>query len=208
VVVFAFALAPSIGLGLQIWSATENSPWHWRVLSLSLISAFGYFLFGFSLILIVSFIRVFFRLNLKEGVYPLASASTLQWMMSSSLHFVVSVVFMDFILLTPFAAFFYWLMGAKLGRNVQINTKFNSDLSLLEIGDNTVIGGHATVICHSFENNQLILKKVIIGKNVVVGLNSIILPGCQIGDGATIAAAAVLPKDTYVAPRTTYFGPS
>lgn len=34
------------------------------------------------------------------------------------------------------------------------------DLLLLEIGDKAVIGGHATVIGHSFENGHLVLKKV------------------------------------------------
>src|SRR3989338_11155088 len=49
-------------------------------------------------------------------------------------------IFLDFMLLTPFCALFYKLMGAKLGKNVQINSTRVGDISLLEIGDNSVIG--------------------------------------------------------------------
>jgi acetyltransferase-like isoleucine patch superfamily enzyme len=97
------------------------------------------------------------------------------------------------------------LMGAKLGLNVQINSKNVADHCLLEIGDHSVIGGNATVIGHSFEPKGLRLAKVKIGKNVIVGLNAVIMPGVVIGDGAVVAAGAVVPKGTVIEPRTIYF---
>jgi hypothetical protein len=45
-------------------------------------------------------------------------------------------------------------MGANIGCNVQINSSYCADLSVLELGDGAVIGGHATVICHSFERGS------------------------------------------------------
>ena len=45
-----------------------------------------------------------------------------------------------------------------------------------------------------------------IGKRVSVGLNAIILPGCQIGDDATVAAGALLTKGTIVPPGTLWAG--
>jgi hypothetical protein len=71
---------------------------------------------------------------------------------------------MDFMILTPLLPLFFKLMGVKVGKNVQINSKYCADFFMLEIDDNAVIGGHATVIGHSFERGRLILKKVIIGK--------------------------------------------
>lgn len=105
-----------------------------------------------------------------------------------------------------FALCLYLLGVARLGKHVQINSKFCADLSLLEIGDGSVIGGHATVIGHSFEREKLILKKVKIGRQVVVGLNAVILPGVEIGDGALIAAGAIVPKNTTVVPGSVYLG--
>ena len=40
----------------------------------------------------------------------------------------------------------------------------------------------------------------------MIGLNSVVLPGCEIGDGALIAAGAILGRNTKVEPRGVYFG--
>ena len=130
----------------------------------------------------------------------------LKWMMASALTIAVRFVFMDFMLLTPFCALFYRMMGAKLGTNVQINSDRVGDIPLLEIGDNSVIGGNATLICHLFEKKGLVIKKTKVGKNVIVGLNSIIMPGVEIGDNAVIAAGAIVPKDTKVEANSVYYG--
>ena len=42
-----------------------------------------------------------------------------------------------------------------------------------------------------------------IGKNVWIGANSMVLPGVTIGDGAVIAAGAIVTKDV---PANTIFG--
>lgn len=97
-------------------------------------------------------------------------------------------------------------MGAKLGLHVQINSKACADLSLLEIGDNVVIGGHATVIAHSFESRGLILKRVRIDRNAIIGLNAIVLPGVHIGERAVIGAGVFVPKETTIDPGTVYLG--
>ena len=96
--------------------------------------------------------------------------------------------------------------GAKLGKNVQINSKFVFDATLLEIGDNTVIGGGAIIIGHIVERGVLKLRKVKIGKNVTIGSHSTVMPGCEIGDNAIIGASAVLRKGTKVEPRDIYYG--
>lgn len=204
--VIGLALLPGLLLCLKIWSVTNSYGIEFRFLLLSFGIVTSYFILGICLIFIVGLIRVLFGLGLKEGEYPLQSGGALKWAVTNSLMLVVWNVFGDFILLTPLVNIFYRLMGAKLGKNVQINSKFGADLSLLEIGDQSVIGGHATVIAHSVERGRLILKKVKIGKRVTIGLNSVILPGCQISDGAVIAAGAVLGKNTIVESRTVYVG--
>ncbi len=85
-------------------------------------------------------------------------------------------------------------------------SKYIFDASLLGIGDNTVIGGGAIVNGHIVERGRLILKKVKIGQNVTIGSHATIMPGCDIGDRAIIAASAVLLKNTKVEPRDVWFG--
>ena len=213
VVLYALAAAllgcaawPGALLCLRVWTATAAwIPW-WRVLVICICAAGAYFLFGFLLIGLAGVMRVACRLRLAEGEYAMASAGALRWFIANGLQTLVTVAFMDFILLTPFASCFLRVLGAKVGRRVQINSKYCADASLLEIEDDAVIGGHATVIGHSFERGRLILKRVRIGRRAVIGLNAVVLPGAQIGDGATVAAGAVVAKDARIAPQSVYLG--
>lgn len=206
--VFIIGLAMYPGVLFVLFTLTKAVAYSisMRALFFSFSLVVAYFIYGFSLMFILGFLRIVFRMKLTEGEYPVVSFGMMRWMFINALYLLASITFMDFILLTPLAPLFFSLMGAKVGKNVQINSKICADLSLLEIGDNTVIGGHATVICHSFERGRLILRKVKIGKNVVIGLNSVILPGAEIGDGAFITAGAVLGKNKKVEPRSVYAG--
>jgi len=206
IVVIGLAIYPGALLCFKIWRSAAGFSAATKILFLCFSLVAAYFIYGICLIFIVGIVRFVFRLSLKEGEYPIYSLGALKWAVTNSLVLVVSNTFMDFILLTPFMNIFYRLMGAKLGKNVQINSKSCADLSLLEIDDEAVIGGHATVIGHSFERGRIILKKVKIGKRALIGLNSVVLPGVVIGERAIIAAGAVLAKNTIVEPRSVYFG--
>ena len=206
-IVLGLALFPAVLLCYSVWQHTTGRAVWQQTLWVCLAAGVGYFVFGFSLMFVTALLRWVFRLDLREGEYPLASLGMLRWYISNAMQFIVWSVFGDFLLMTPFAALFYRLMGAKLGLNVQINSKYCADLSLLEIGDNAVIGGHATVIAHSLEVRGLILKKVRIGRNAIIGLNTIVLPGADIGDRAVVGAGAFVPKDTKVPPGMVYLGP-
>jgi hypothetical protein len=204
--IIGLSIFPGVMLCLYVWKTVFALNMFARVFLLCLSLAGSYFIFGFCLIFITGIVRVIFGLTLREGEYPVASLGALKWVLVNALVQLVANIFMDFMILTPFITLFFRLMGAKVGKNVQINSKYCADLSLLELEDQAVIGGHATVIAHSFERGRLILRKVKIGKQAVIGLNSVILPGCQIGDNALIAAGAVLQKNTIVEPRSVYFG--
>lgn len=206
IVIIGLAIFPSILLIYYIWTHTVSCSLILRLFLICFTLASAYFIYGFSLILILGLLRTVLKLNLKEGECHLASIGMMRWMFINALFYLVAITFMDFILLTPLSVIFFRMMGAKVGRNVQINSKNCADLSLLEIGDNSVIGGHATVICHSFERGRLILRKVKIGKNVVIGLNSVVLAGAEIGDGAFITAGTVLGKNKQVEPHSVYAG--
>ncbi len=205
-VFFGTALIPGIALFLKVQVATASFNPLPKLFCLGTSIAAGYFLFGFALIFLVGGFRTIFRLRLKEGSHPLVSWEAIKWAFISSLYLMINFTFIDFILLTPFANLLFRLLGAKLGKNVQFNSKYVYDATLLEIGDNTVVGGGAIIIGHIVERGVLKLKKVKIGKNVTIGSHCTIMPGCEIGDRAIIGASAVLLKDTKVEPRDVWFG--
>jgi acetyltransferase-like isoleucine patch superfamily enzyme len=203
---FALALVPAVALVLEAWALAQGAKGLARYFIIGAAIGAGYFIFGFCLIMLVGLARRLFGLRLKEGTYAIPSWGAVNWALNGCLKLIIDITFSEFILLTPFANVLLRLLGAKLGKNVQINSKNIADASLLEIGDNTLIGGGATIICHAAERGKLKLKKVKIGSNVTVGLNAVILPGSEIGDHAVIGAAAVLLKDTKVEPHSVYVG--
>lgn len=205
-VFFGLALIPGVALVFRALSVDRGAGMIMRYLSVGLALAAGYFLFGFSLIILAGFVRTALRLRLKEGSYPIFSWTGLKWAFISSLYLLINFTFIDFILLTPFANILLRLLGARLGKNVQINSKYVFDATLLEIGDNTVVGGDAIIIGHVVEKGRLKLSRVKIGRNVTLGSHSTVMPGCEIGDNAIIGAGAVLLKNTKVEPRAVYYG--
>jgi len=75
----------------------------------------------------------------------------------------------------------------------------------VEIGDYTMIAGDVKVVGgdHTYDTPGLpiifcdrgIIDKTIIGKDVWIGTNSIVMTGVKIGNGAIIAAGSIVTKD-------------
>jgi hypothetical protein len=202
------ALWPSVGIVFCALDMSSGFSLPAKSLTVALALAASFFVFGLSLVFIVGFISMMLGIRLQEGTHKLGSKESIKWFFVNSLFWGVRALFMDFILLTPLAPTFCRMMGAKIGQGVQINSNRVADLSLIEIGDGSVVGGNATVIGHIFEPDGLKLAKVKIGKGVVIGLNSIVMPGVTIGDGAVVAAGAIVPKGTVIEPRHIYYGPN
>ncbi len=205
-VFFGAALVPGLALIFKVWGATAAMMPLLRLFCVGTAVALGFFIFGLTLILLVGLFRTALQLKLKEGTHHLFSGEAMKWAFLSSLFLMIHYTFIDFILLTPFANILFRLLGANLGKNVQFNSKYVFDATLLEIGDNTVVGGGAIINCHIVERASLKLKKVKIGSNVLLGSHCTVMPGCVIGDRAIIAAGTIVPKNTVVPPRTVYAG--
>ena len=203
---FGLSLTPGVFTFLKVCGLTTAFSILPRCILLGLTVALGYFMFGFTLIIISGLVRTLLMLRLREGTHKVFSFQAIKWAFSNALYLLINFTFIDFILLTPFANLLQRLLGAKLGVNVQINSKFIFDATLLEIGDNTVVGGDAIIIGHVVERGLLKLKKVKIGKNVTIGSHATIMPGCEIGDNAIIGAGAVLLKNTKVEPHSVWYG--
>lgn len=105
-----------------------------------------------------------------------------------------------------FANGYYRLAGCKIGKNVNINTITLNDPSLVEIGDNVVIGGGATLNGHLVERNRIVLEKITIGHSALVGGGSMVGPGSRIGNQSVLASRAVLPKRKVIPDNETWGG--
>lgn len=89
--------------------------------------------------------------------------------------------------------------GAKIGENCSIRTKyFGTEPYLIEIGDNVTIAADVKLITHdgsgSLFGRRFRYRKIIIGNNVFIGMNSIVLLGVKVGDNVIVGAGSVLTK--------------
>jgi non-ribosomal peptide synthetase-like protein len=203
-------------LGVALWPAVLL--WTWaagalpaagalRALGLGVTLAAGYVVFGLAQLLVLPAARwLTLSLGTPVGRFSYRSFGAWRWASYNALTLVLRFSFVNWIRLTPLLPLYHRLMGARIGRRVQINTAVVADQNLLEIGDDTVIGGDVTLVCHVAERGRLVTAPVRIGRNVTVGLMAVILPGCVVGDGAMIAAGAVLSKGAQVGPGEVWAG--
>lgn len=93
-------------------------------------------------------------------------------------------------------------LGVKIGTGCFIGTKdWSSEPYLIEIGNNSAITagvkifthGGGRVLRHKYPDFDC-FGKVIIGDYVYLGNNTLIMPGCTIGDNVICAAGSVVTK--------------
>jgi maltose O-acetyltransferase len=88
----------------------------------------------------------------------------------------------------------------RIGDNVAINQGVYLDgRGGLTIGNNVNIGRNVSIYTASHDYNSpgfdYIEKSVLIGSKAWIASNALILPGVKIGEGAVVAAGAVVTKD-------------
>ena len=96
--------------------------------------------------------------------------------------------------------------GVKIGENSEIypSVNFGSEPYLIEIGNNVRITDNVKLTTHDggmwvLRNNGKIKNadrfgKIVIGNNVHIGIDSIIMPGVHIGDNVIIGAGSIVTK--------------
>ena len=201
-------VAAAPGLWGLWWVFDATQAWaRWpRVLALSCAGFASYFCYAICVIFVVGAFRLITRAGTPLGRYRYYSFKGYQWASYNALILLVRYTCINFMRVTPFINLLHRLMGMKLGARVQINTAVIADSNLIEIGDDTVIGGDVTLVAHAAERGDLVTERVKIGSRVTVGLMAVIMPGVEIGDGAMIAANAILKKGTKVAPGEIWGG--
>ena len=206
VLVLGFSLFPMVFSLVGVWKLMAGQALWIKVLAFSFSISFGYFIFGTTLIFLCVLTKNIFGFRIAPGLYTIHSKESLGWMGYNSMILLANSAFLDVLRLSPFQTLFYRLMGAKVGEGVNINTAGLADLSMLEIGDNVLIGGGVALICHASERGFLRLAPTKIGNNVSIGLSCVVMPDCEIGDGASIAPCSFVPKGTKIPPKGVWGG--
>ncbi len=92
----------------------------------------------------------------------------------------------------------YRTLGTQVGEHVSAGLGATLDIffpQLIQLGENSIIGYNTVILAHEFLIDELRTGPVKIGKNVMIGANVTILPGVEIGDGATVSACSLVNSD-------------
>lgn len=93
-------------------------------------------------------------------------------------------------------------MGMKVGKNFQrLNNVLIDDSHpwLIEIGDNVTLAPRVHILAHDASTKKFLgytkIADVVIGNNVFVGAEAVILPGVKIGNNVIIGANSTVTHD-------------
>ena len=157
-------------------------------------ASIAFLTWGMFLLLLSGILQFLIRLRFEDRIVtPLASLTTIRWAICGQIHRSTQP-FLAHIVPSFFANAYYRLAGCKIGKNVNINSVTINDPSLVELGDNVVIGGGATLNGHLVEKGNLVLEKIVVGKNSTVGGATMVGPGARIGENSILGNRAVLAK--------------
>ncbi|WP_027409913.1 acyltransferase [Anoxybacteroides tepidamans] len=136
--------------------------------------------------------------------YPVTGANSL-WQIYKTVSFwkvLKNVIFIQIGRYTPFMPLKNWLyrtfLRMEIGEKTALAFMVMPDIMFpekIKIGRNSIIGYNTTILAHEYLIDEYRLGDVRIGNEVMIGANSTILPGVEIGDRAIVAAGTMVHKD-------------
>jgi acetyltransferase-like isoleucine patch superfamily enzyme len=95
---------------------------------------------------------------------------------------------------TPFICWWYRLLGAKIGKNVWMETAMITEADLLTIGDDCAIRADCTLQTHLFEDRIMKMSHLKIGNGCEIGAWAIALYDGVMEDGSSLGDFSLLMK--------------
>lgn len=95
--------------------------------------------------------------------------------------------------------------NVKIGKNVKLDSAI-IDPQYLEVGDHSQLAARVRVHTHDISDGKVYIKKVVIGKNTLIGGYSHIRPGVEIADNCVAGIAAWFNKNRKYKQRALLMG--
>ena len=168
----------------------------WQLLLIPFIITIGIFIILFYQLIFTGLIVHVFNIKYKPGTYEYSfkDKTAFRWIILCSLYTPLRKI-LEIIPMGGLKNTYYRLLGMKIGENTLVGGVIK-DPCLTEFGDNVTMGEYAIIYghIHNYEKGTIIMDKVEVGNNVVIGAGAIIMPGVVIEDDVSIAAGAVVAK--------------
>ena len=144
--------------------------------------------------------------RIRPGIYSIYSCAYLRyWFLNYLLNntrYLVQPIYA-----TLFFPRFLRLLGAKVGRGVEVSTVMHVMPDLLEIGDGSFLADACIVGAHRLHRGFVELRPVKIGKRTFIGNSALVPAGADIGDNSLIGVMSVPPAGMTRTPdQSRWFG--
>lgn len=131
------------------------------------------------------------------GQHPLWGGVYLRWWLVNAIQSLVPLgVFAG----SPIIAWYFRLMGAKIGKDCYIGTNRISCHDLIAIGDGSSIGSGSNLLGYSVMNDCIEFNTIDIGRDCYVGANSVLGNNTVMGDGAMLLEQSQLSPGSVIPP--------
>ncbi len=141
--------------------------------------------------------------RVRPGRYPLWGAYYLRWWFAQTL---IKAVPLNYLAGTPLLPFVYRLLGARIGKDVHLDSDGLAAFDLISIGDGSSIDGAALLLGYTVEEETLIIGPVTVGRNCFVGTRAVLRAGCVMEDGARLDDLSFLPAGARIPRGETWKG--
>jgi acetyltransferase-like isoleucine patch superfamily enzyme len=168
----------------------------WHLFLIPFIIYIGFVTTLFYQLLISGLIIHLFNIKYEPGTYDYTFANKMayKWIVLSSLYTPIRKI-IEIIPMGKAKYLYYRMLGMKIGENTLIGGTI-MDPCLTEIGDNCTMGLFACIYghIHDYEKGIIILDKIKIGNNCIIGAGAYIMPGAVLEDNVKLAAGSVVIK--------------
>ena len=143
----------------------------------------------------------------RAGERPLWSTFVWRNELITSLHENLADPFLvDKLKGTPFIAWFFRLLGAKIGRRPFIDTTCFTEYDLVRIGDDVALNSNATIQTHLFEDRVMKMSEVHLDDRSSIGAMSLVLYDTTMQAGSTLGDLSLLMKNELLPAGTAWEG--
>lgn len=126
----------------------------------------------------------------KPGAYPLWGHYYFRWWLVSTIEAAVPV---GYLAGTPLLNIYLRLMGARVGKNVHLDSDGFAIYDLLQIGDDTSVNVDSNALGYTVEGGWLKLGSITIGERCFVGTRAALRENTVLEDDAALEDLSLLP---------------
>ena len=141
--------------------------------------------------------------RIRPGRHPLWGGYHVRWWFA---HALIGALHINHLQGTPLLPVFYRLLGARMGRDVHLDTHDIAAYDLISIGDGTTVDEHASLLGWTVEDGELVVGLVQVGRHCFIGTRSVLREHTVMEDGARLDDLSLLPRDGRIPAGETWTG--